>query len=355
MYKKKLLILFLLSFFLVSCGVSIFSVFSPQGSEGVENADVLVELGQAKLREGDYEGAYKAFDKALSLDPKNSYALEGICTAYMLKKFDYNDFLNMLTKGGSTNFAPYIGKLYDVSKFTYDRLLKIINGEADGKIKRDDVNVNFSFFIFGTFYSTFFIADTDGDTNIVEDSDDLIFISNDLGMTFQTGKFTNDILSSIKLFKTLSGNKTLFDRMFDNVIISKNNLYNNFETEEVKSQISNIGESLSDIKKRIDEALVDLGVNTNNNTLSLTAMLSNTGITNVNINETTNLVLLYLTNSGITNYTLLTNLLVNNGFTNLSGTADIEIFIDDFTNVFTDTASVADDTYDVLTNYYQGQ
>ncbi|MGC8764893.1 MAG: hypothetical protein ACP5QT_03315 [Brevinematia bacterium] len=141
--------------------------------------------------------------------------------------------------------------------------------------------------------------------------------------------------------------------MYDNVMIAKNNFYNSFETEEFKKEVSNIGESLVEIKSNVDKTLVDLGVNTNNNTLSMTAMLSNSGLTNVDLNQVPDLTLFYLTNSGITNYSQLTNLLAENGFTNQSGTADVSTFVDNFTNVFSDTTSVANNLYDTLTNYYK--
>jgi len=353
--KKSLLVFFCFTVLLYSCGVSIFEIFSPKSASDTDNVQTLVELGNAKLREGDYEGAYNAFDKVLKIQPDNSYALEGISTAYLGMKLSFEKIIELLSQKTNKNFGEIILTLYDVSGFVYDKISKIVENKADGKISPQDVNVNFTMLIFGTFYGVFHLADTDGDRNIRNDSDDVIIIKDNLEIEENVGSITTNFFGTLKLLKNLCDRLDEFDTIFSTVFKAKNNLYNNFENENIKQIVSNIGDNLTSVKTNMDVILDRLAVDTNINRIQFVKMLGNSSITNLGeffYDIVDDVLLLYMTNSGVTDYDTFTKLVYYAGYTNNRGEATTKSFTENLTNYFPDLGPAYTNIYQTLTNYY---
>lgn len=332
------------------CSLNIFSVFAPSKSENVNDLNSLIELGNASLRKADYNTALTAYEKALKIDPLNSYALEGASTAYCYKVMPVSNFIKLLTTTTKTGLGIYLNDLYSISAYSSDKLWLIVNGNADGKIGRSDLNVNISYFLFNSFQTVFSLSDTDNDRNINEDGGDLIIIRDDLSFSNKFYTITNDFLASFQILSSLKLRKLNFDRLYDRSLVSLENVVQGLKTVEMKESFSNTAVVLFIFKEELDNVLSILGLD--NNTFSFSNTMVSFGYTNFTPGNAGPSVLLFLTNSGVTNKDQFTNSLVQSGFTDSNGSPSVTAFTEAMTNLYPDLASSSGSINSSLSNYY---
>jgi hypothetical protein len=319
MFLKTLNKCFLLGFllFFSSCGVNVFSIFSPTNPDGVEDTLTLVALGDQYLVNLDYTNAFKAYSKAMEKQPNNSRAIEGASTSYLYMRIPFISMMTVLLSSAYTSLN--INTLFDVSSYLSTHLYTIIGKSADGVIPYNDVNINLNFYIFNTFSSLFILADTDNDRNIELDTNDLLIISNDFTLTERISGMTNSMISLLGAVNTLNSKKQGYYTAFTNSLVSLEYVNNALVTTEAKAMLQGIITPISGFGSGIDSIF------SNFQHLNLTNTF---GVGNYNL----------ITNLFTNNYTVFTNQLYQEGITNPN---DITNIIPDFTN-----------SYGALTNYY---
>jgi len=174
--NKKIILLIVMSLLLSGCGQ--WNIFKWAHKEG-ESTDttVLVADGQSALNNGDYAKAEEIFYKAIQANPRSSEAnygyaqaiigASGLGLAQIISSVIEqgksqsttlpadNPFIHFVSKSFSPegNLLPFsvndLTNLYATSKKVIDPLKKIADGQCDGVIPADDldVNINLSFML----------------------------------------------------------------------------------------------------------------------------------------------------------------------------------------------------------------
>jgi len=279
---------FILLFY--SCALNIFSGFNPSNVDNVNDVNTLLAMGDTYLYNLDYENAFKAYTKVLSLDSDNSLAIEGSCTAYLGMKLSVTNFVLAIMH---TNYDGLKNRLYDVSSYIQRNLYRIVNNEADGVIPYDDVNINFNFFLFNTVHSVFYVADTDNDGDVEYDTNDFLIIASDFTPTISPA-VTNMINSStntssfnlflyIKLsaiIRTVNDRLDYFDASIARSTNSLNNVKNSLTSTEAKEELDKISEGLITAGEDVTLAISNLQ-NTTFNSISIFSLTNAYMITNL--------------------------------------------------------------------------
>lgn len=305
-----------------SCGFNLYSVFNPTDTSTVTSAETLVAMGEEYLTDGKYDSALVAFEKAIQLDPRNSRAREGACTAKMFSIFNYSDLMKIAGEGGLTNLN--FNDIYLVSSYMGNTLWPIINGSCDGKIPANDVAINFDFLLFNSLYSIFYIADTDGDINIQGDNDDLFTLTNGMEIVSNIDRFstldTNTLSELLGLVNIINNKQAFFHTMLSRSKVSLMNITNQMRSSNTIDFITN------NLTSQIDSL-----------TFQMDSQLSN--LTALDITNTLQIPDLGAISNFIpATYEDFTNLLAEANITNIY---DVTNLVPDLTNVI-----------DWLTNYY---
>ncbi len=307
---------------LASCGVNVFSAFNPTDVNSENNVNSLVGMGDDYLRNLDYDNAYKAYSKALKLDPRNSRAIEGVCTSYLYLKIPVADMIGSIISSSYSNINK--NDLYDASTFLADNLYKIVNNEADGIIPYNDVNVNFDFFIFNTLYGICYLVDSDNNNNIQNDNGDIMNIGNNFIpvinpiVTNTLDKATNTSTPNPLLFpkfmRLISPIKPRYNYFTNNMqksYYSLSIIQNVLKSDQAKQQLESIKESLNTSITQLGDLIQKMNNPDTNTNSTLTNLLSFT-----NIFDVTNMISNYQDQSSnyITNDAVVTNILVQAGY-----------------------------------------
>jgi hypothetical protein len=195
-YMVKKLALYLL---IVSCSLTLtacgdFNLFSWAHKKGSSaDKDVLISDGQVALSKKDFNNAQNYFQQVLNGDPTNSEALYGYVQATMgasglgladiisaviqqsvtgsapplLSQGDYKNIFDASPKMGAlSDLLPAtldLKKLYDTSVALIPNLKKIADGNGDGVIPADDVDVNVNLAVYLALRGVCEVLDTNGD------------------------------------------------------------------------------------------------------------------------------------------------------------------------------------------------
>lgn len=166
--------LFILALAFSGCSANIFSYLNPTNPDLVNDANVLVAMGDNYVNKLDYTNAYRAYTRALLFAPKNSRAMEGASLAYIYMHFTFNELFTCIMSGSFTSLGA--NGFYKVSRVATQNLMNIVIGNSDGVIPANDVNDNLNFFIFCGYYAVFYLIDSDNDGDIDSDTNDYIIM-----------------------------------------------------------------------------------------------------------------------------------------------------------------------------------
>lgn len=333
MKLRKILGLYvtLLFTFLFSSCFNLFSFFAPnqadeitQRVEDTENVRTLISLGERSLSMLEYEAAFEAFSKAVSIAPTNTTAIEGMCTAYLFWNIPFTNVLFAALDGSYTNFD--LNLLYDVSEMLATNLHKIYESSADGVIPDDDVNLNLNFFIFNSLYGAFYLADTDEDRDVTTDTNDFFVVYPDFTFTNQLPD-TLDFVQALSLVSLVSEKLGNFTTLLNYSFDSLDTITNQLRASNTLEFVETVREPLVLVQETLISNLGDIS--------NLTAGVQ-FGITNPY--DITN----YLESGGYTNVDVLTNALVEAGFTNM------EQLLEEVEDAFPDLTNFEE----LLTNFY---
>ncbi|MFH1239293.1 MAG: hypothetical protein V1653_04170 [bacterium] len=191
MVKKIVLYLVIASFAVTLTACSDFNLFSWAHKKGSSaDKDVLISDGEVALNKKDYNDAKTYFEKVLEGDPNNSVALYGYTQAVMgASGLGLADIISAVIQQSVTGSAPSLGdynyvfypspkfgavsdllpatldlkKLYDTSVALIPKLKKIADGQGDGVIPADDVDVNVNLGVYLALRAVCELLDTNGD------------------------------------------------------------------------------------------------------------------------------------------------------------------------------------------------
>lgn len=324
-YRRVLFfyVLMILMVGLNSC-FNVFSVFIPNEPESVSDIDRLMSLGESGLNSLDYESAYTAYSNVVALQPTNSLAIEGMCTAYLYSRIPLTNLIFSIIEQDYGRLG--FNTIYSVSEFLASNLYRIVGGFADGVVDKNDVNMNMNFFLFNTLYAAFFVADTDEDGNVEQDTNDLFVIYDDFSFTNQLPDTTN-FVEVLRLVRTINSKLGIFTTLLGRSENSLGRLTNNLYSSEVLSQISNIRGPLDEVKGLLLSNISDIS---NLNAISQFDIGDVSEITNI------------LNQNGLTNIAQFTNELEEIGITNM------ETLLQEVTNILPDLTNFSD----LITNYF---
>ncbi|OHD55971.1 MAG: hypothetical protein A2Y33_10960 [Spirochaetes bacterium GWF1_51_8] len=316
----------IISFFMLTSCFNLFSLLNPGEPATVDNVPMLISLGDGYLSSGEYTKAYDAFEQAVLLDPDNSLAIEGLCTAYIYNLIPPTNIIRALI---TTNYALLdLNKLYSASGFVHDKLYTIVSGAGDGIIPYNDININLNFLLFNTAYAAFIIGDSDQDGDILWDTNDYLIFFPDLSMSNNLPNTTN-FITAIEMLVTINAIIPQFTTLISRTEYSLDIIANSVTSSTVKAEVSNISASITSMKN---------SVLSNFDYVSNLTSLSQFGISS--IEDLTNLWMM----DGFmpTNYTDFTNAMAAAGITDL---VDME---SQLTQIFPDLTNFND----LISNYF---
>ncbi len=319
MTGRKLFTLYVILFMaatLSSC-FNLFSLLAPTDPAEVDDVTRLMAIGDQALYDLNYDIAYDAFSKVVTIQPTNSVAIEKMCTAYLFMQIPITNVIATIISGDYSRLG--LNHAYQAGSFLSEHLYKIVNDQADGVIPYDDFSVNLNFFVFNTLYAAFFIADTDNDQDIQTDTNDYFIISNDLTFAANLPNLTNDFIKSIQIINAMYDKVNSFMVLVDRSDQSLSLLSNSIHSSEGIALLTNVEAQIESIRLMIETNFSDVS--------NLTA-LSQFNLTNVS--DITNLIY----QSGLTNYSDFTNQMYGAGITNLE---DLQSQV---TNIFPDLTNL---------------
>lgn len=321
-FKKLLGVYFIFVVLLLfsSC-FNIFSIFSVGEPDKITDIDRLLDLGQSHINNMEYEKAYDTYERALELEPANSIALEGICTAYIFWKIPWTNIINAVINSAYSNVN--FNTLFDVGAFVSEKLYKIVDKTSDGVIPYNDENLNFNFFFFNTIYGSFYMADTDDDHNVIMDTNDYFVIYPDFSFSNRIDEVTNTFMGAITLIHNMNSRIAMFTIIIEKSEYSLDILENSVSSTEAKGYISNLSVELLAVKNTLSS---NISLSSNMNTLAQFGFTNNYDITNL------------FADNNYTNYDDFTNELAQSGITNM----------DDMTNYFEDLTNFNE----IVSNYF---
>ncbi len=342
-------IIFFLALVITSC--NIYSGLAPSDINSVSDNTTLIAMAQQFMRAGNYQKAYDAYNKVVQNDPKNSVAIEGLCTAYFYKEINAADFISNIGANGKAGLAPMANDLYRISGFIKNNLRTIIDQNADGVVDYKNINVNLNFYIFNTIYAVFRISDFDQNGIIINDPKDILTFDNNMNTinNLGNGNFTNNIIQALKTYNILINNMRNFDNDFALTLRSDGYIESQLSSTNVRQYFHTITSNILSIKESLDDTLSNITKSTDY-TLSYGSFLSNMGVTNVspsNVDATiSNYLALKYTpdHPGYSNF--LSDTTVNTGGTNVSD------FVSLMTNTFPDLSTNVGGIYLSVTNYF---
>jgi hypothetical protein len=179
------------------CSANIFSYLNPTVIDVQNDPNILVGMGDNYLNQLDYTNAYKAYSRAVSLDPRKSRALEGSSIAYIYMHFAFTDLYTAIMSSNYASLGP--NNIYNVGAVVSRTLGKILRGEADGVIPANDVNDSLNYFIFNSFYTIFNTIDANNNDNIDFDTNDYIMMYPDLTTTNRVQDVIDNSISNADL------------------------------------------------------------------------------------------------------------------------------------------------------------
>ncbi len=216
MYKKVILYLLIGSFCLslTACGgFNLFGWVHKKGSSS--DKDVLIADGEVALNKKDYNDAKTYFEKVLDQDPDNSVALYGYARATLgASGLGLADIISAVIQQASTGSgAPVLSQsdfknlfvsaqyaselddllpatlnlelLYSTAKEVIPKLKTIADGDGDGIIPADDVDVNVNLAILLAIRAACGLLDTDGD-GLPGGTGDLVEVYSDYSIELPT-------------------------------------------------------------------------------------------------------------------------------------------------------------------------
>ena len=319
-------LMIVLSFFMLTSCFNVFSLLNPGEPAQVNDISMLLSLGDGYLSSGQYTKAHDAYSQAVVLDPDNSLAIEGLCTAYIYSLIPPTNIIRALI---TTNYALLdLNKLYDASGFVNDKLYTIVSGAGDGVIPYDDININLNFLLFNTAYAAFIIGDSDQDGNIVQDTNDYLIFFPNLSMSNNLPNTTN-FITAIEMLVTINKIIPQFTTLISRTEYSLGIIQNGVYSSLVKTEVSNLSASITAMK---DSVLSNFEYISNLTSLAQFGIVDLYDLTNLWQNEG------YMP----TNYTEFTNAMALAGITNLQ---DMEAQL---TQIFPDLTNFND----LISNYF---
>jgi tetratricopeptide (TPR) repeat protein len=307
---------YILSVFLITSCINIFSIIPGGEPETVDNVNRLLDMGEYYINQFEYEKAYRSYKRALEIEPTNSIALEGASTAYLFWKLPVTEVINAFLEGSLSNIN--FNTLYDVSGVISPYLYKIINQKADGAIPYNDIGLNVNFFFFNSLYGVFYLVNTSGDGNVVQNTNDLFTINPDLSISNRLDTVTNSFVDSLRLLVLLDKRIPTFDTIVARSEQSLNIVQDSMTSSTAKEMLDGIADSLGELTGFLTDSLSEIEGMTS---------LSHYGIDDAN--EITNVIGEFYTKD---DYDIFTNDLYQAGITN----------INDVTNYFPDLTNISD-------------
>lgn len=213
--------------------VNIFGWMEP----GLDTKDVnaLIARGDTEVNKGNYSNALTFYTNALAIEPTNALALEGSCTAYLFTKVPIKSILEMVAAGGALDFSKIgIANFYSAAKFIAPKLELIAMGKATKSISSNSSGLLVNYFIFNTINAALEIADLSGDGNLISNTNNIIYFTNDSPLGYViNGEITNTLLG---LTNGLMGDLTnalptwtnyLISNAMSNVDVLTNRIFSN--------------------------------------------------------------------------------------------------------------------------------
>ncbi|MGC8766041.1 MAG: hypothetical protein ACP5QT_09200 [Brevinematia bacterium] len=345
---------------LIFSGCSAYNVYSPTNPQNIDeiyDSDTLIAMGDEYFENGDYENAFKAYSRAESLSPTKSRAIEGKVTSYIFMRISITNIYNAIQNNDPSKFGN-LNTLYDVSRYVWLNLYKIINKETDNKIRYDDVNVNLNYYFFGYFFSIFDFIDFNSNNNIVNDTNDLISInekmeidSNNSSVLNEINELTGENPNPFKVIGVVNNTKKItikYENRKKNISRADQSLLyvtNNLHSEETRNLIVSFSSFFNGVISEMDKIITNLTLpdtNININLLSLTniyEITNNISLTNIEITND-DMIINYLSDAGYNtnDYDSFTNDLNNAGITN----------VNDLTNLVPSMTNISE----VISNYF---
>ncbi len=282
MSKKIFLYLLIVSVALSLTACSEFNLFGWVHKKGSSNdTDVLISDGEVALNKKDYDSAETYFGKVLEQEPNNSVALYGYSAAVLggsglgladiissviqeassgspspvINQSDYaNLFSPAQISSNMENLIPEtldLKKLYDTAKKVIPKLKKIADGEGNGIIPADDVDVNINLAILLAIRAACGLLDTNGDGE-PGGIGDLVEVYSDYSVELPTqadlDALTEEEISSMRdqvqdaIWDIVGGGSVPYDKGAVDYILAA------IDKIGAKS-----GSALSDLKNNIDE------------------------------------------------------------------------------------------------------
>lgn len=273
---KKIIMLFsvLAVFILTSCdkNKNIFGRFHKAGSSS--STEVLLNDANAALDQDDPAKAKEIADKILATEPGNSEALY-ISAAAGLKEvgFDLGGIITSVIGGTSGSDDSLLESFKEMNindvaaaiDEAVTNLKKIADGNSDGAIPWDDVDVNLNLGILEVLDAVINIVDFDNDGIIIGDDNDIIKINENYDVTVKIGTGTYISIGDIgnpeyaedleDLKTTIIEGKTIAEKVTES-ITQINNAVEHLIIANEKAGIVEEGDdtsTITDLQKTIDE------------------------------------------------------------------------------------------------------
>ena len=217
-----------------------FSIFNPSDPAGVQDVNSLIAIGDRYMANMDYENAYKAYSNAYVINPTNSLVIEGLCTSYLFWQIPITNVITSSISGKFESLSK--NKFYNVTAFIAPKMATILKGKATSEIAANDMTISVHYFLYNTLYAVFYLADSDGDMNLQNDSNDFITFTNDgFGFSYNIPNQTN-FVEVIKLMNVVNKNLKVF-RAFvkesSNVLIVIQNSVSSKQAKDFVGQVTN--------------------------------------------------------------------------------------------------------------------
>lgn len=274
---KKIIMLFsvLAVFILTSCdkNKNIFGRFHKAGSSS--STEVLLNDANAALDQDDPAKAKEIADKILATEPGNSEALYISAEAGLKEAgFDLGGIITSVIGGtsGSDDSLLDSFKEMDINNVAaaideaVTNLKKIADGNSDGSIPWDDVDVNLNLGILELLDTVIDIVNFDGDDKVVGDEDDVIHIDEDYNVTIRVGGSTKtvseltpeDIQSLSTMTYLVDGATVTIAEKLESSLEQMSSAVDHLIVANEKAGIIEEGDdtsTITDLKKSIDEDL----------------------------------------------------------------------------------------------------
>ena len=257
MNKRFLWLIPILCLSLTLGGCSNFNLFSWTHKRGGDSSvPALMADAEAALADDDYQEAIDLYEEILDKDSDNAEALYGLAEALMGEAgFSIADIIANLLEGeegefDEEDFIPEnidLGDLEEATEEIIDLLQQIVDGEADGSIPSDSVDVLINLALAEVLHAAALIMDTNG--NGENDEGDVIVITTDYEITLDTDNITaenkEDILEDLETAK-------------QNIIDAVENLENAIDElgiEDEDSSLGDLDEDFDELLEQIDDAI----------------------------------------------------------------------------------------------------